>query len=207
LLALACALGSQRNGLAKGRAGRGAKGAGGSCSRAGKGGAQRCGTCRAPWNSCRGAARTQEARAEICEFRREKAAMRTESATRAAREVELEREIARLEDDRLRTCDREADANRRAQDSEALLARTRITVEELRKQLSQTEIAQALAAAQLAQATKERNELQREKEAAAEARRRKANDRRKTATLGHCRGRTTSAPRPRFTSFPESVNR
>jgi len=148
-----------------------------------------------------------EARAEICEFRREKAAMRTESATRAAREVELEREIPRLEDDRLRTCDREADANRRAQDSEALLARTRITVEELRKQLSQTEIAQALAAAQLAQATKERNELQREKEAAAEARRRKANDRRKTATLGHCRGRTTSAPRPRFTSFPESVNR
>jgi len=138
-----------------------------------------------------------EARAEICEFRRERAAMRTENATKAAREVELEREVARLEDDRLRTSDREADAHCRAVDSEACLARTRETVEELRKQLSQTEIAQALSTAQLAQVTKERNELQREKEAEKEARRRKRNDR-KSAVARHWPIRSKSAPRPQF---------
>jgi len=143
-----------------------------------------------------------EARAEICELRRERAAMRTENATKAAREVELEREIARAEDDKLRTCDREAAAYRRAQDSEALLARTRVTVEELRKQLAQAEVAQAHAAAQLAQVTKELNEMQREREATAEARRKKRNERKSGVALGHRTARSTSAPRPRFAAPP-----
>jgi len=151
-----------------------------------------------------------EARAEICELRRESAVIRTHNATKAAREVELEREIARLEDENLRLCDCEAEATRRAQDAEALLARTRVTVEELRERLSQTETTQALTAAQVAQVIRERNELQREKDAAAEARRRKLNVRRslpagRKGNAGHCRrGGSTSAPRRgTFTVFPE----
>jgi len=141
-------------------------------------------------------------RAEICELKQERAAMRTEIATKAAREVELEREIARAEDDKLRSCDREAAANRRTQESEAILARTQATLEEFRKQILQNEIAQAHAAVQLAQVTKERNELQREKEAAEEARRRKRNKKKSAGALGHDTARSTSTPRPQFKVFP-----
>jgi len=151
-----------------------------------------------------------EARAEICEFMRERTAMITNNATQAAREAEVEREIARLEEEKLRSCDRQDHANRRVQDSDALLASTLITLEELRQRLSQAEIAQALAAAQLAQVIKERSDLQKEKEAAAaaaEARRRKRNDRKPAMARGQFPGRSTSAPRPQFTDLPGSATR
>mmetsp|Transcript_61926 Transcript_61926/g.119373 ORF Transcript_61926/g.119373 Transcript_61926/m.119373 type:complete len:279 (-) Transcript_61926:373-1209(-) len=141
-------------------------------------------------------------RVQIGELRQERAAMRAEIATKAAREVELEREIARAEDDKLRTSEREAAANRRAQESEAILARTQATLEEFRKQISQQEIAQAHAAVQLAQVIKERDELQREREVAAEARRRKRNQRRSAMALDHRTARSKSATMPRFNVFP-----
>lgn len=105
-----------------------------------------------------------EARADACELRRELSAIRTAHAHKAAREKELERELARTEEERLRTADREAAERTRAEEAENLLAKARAAAEEWKEKLLRMEGLEAQTDAELRDLRTQRDTLRREKE-------------------------------------------
>mmetsp|Transcript_124551 Transcript_124551/g.346791 ORF Transcript_124551/g.346791 Transcript_124551/m.346791 type:complete len:317 (-) Transcript_124551:81-1031(-) len=118
-----------------------------------------------------------EVRADACELRRELSSIRIAHAHKAAREKELERDLARTEEERVRTAEREADAKRRADEAESLLTQARAEAEELKAKLRRMQGLEAETDIQLRELRTERDELLREKEEAELKRKKRASKR------------------------------